>query len=156
MTVEFSFPETTIDDMVTEIKCLDKNKPTTFNNIPAKHLKKTNDICSPLLSKIYNNTKQNGNFPDSLKMADITPAYKKGETTDKGNYRPVSILPSVSKIFERHMYDQINSYMNSYLSPYLCGFRKNYSAQYCLIAMLERWKKALDKKHIAGALLTDL
>ena len=89
-------------------------------------------------------------------MADITPAYKKGETTDKGNYRPVSILPSVSKIFERHMYDQINSYMNSYLSPYLCGFRKNYSAQYCLIAMLERWKKALDKKRIAGALLTDL
>ena len=156
VTVKFSFPETTIDDMVTEIKCLDRNKPTTFNNIPAKHLKQTNDICSPLLSKIYNNTKQNGNFPDSLKMADITPAYKKGETTDKGNYRPVSILPSVSKIFERHMYDQINSYMNSYLSPYLCGFRKNYSAQYCLIAMLERWKKALDKKHIAGALLTDL
>ena len=46
--------------------------------------------------------------------------------------------------------------MNSHLSPYLCGFRKTYSAQYCLIAMLERWKKALGKKHIAGALLTDL
>ena len=84
---KLSFPETTEDDMETEIKWLDKN---------ALHL-----------IKIYNDTKENGNFPDSLKMADITPAYKKGETTETGNYRPVSILPSVSKISERHMYDQI-------------------------------------------------
>ena len=111
---KFSFPETTEDDMETEIKCLDKNKPTTFNNIPAKHR-----------TKIYNDTKENGDFPVSFKMEGITPAYKKGETTDKGNYRP-------------DMYDQIYNYMNSHLSPYLCGFRKNYSAQYCLIAMLER------------------
>ena len=101
----FSFPDTTEDDMETETKCLDKNKPITFNNIPAKHLKQTNDVCSPLLTKIYNDTKENVDFPDSVKMADIIPAYKKGETTDKGNYRPVSILPSVSKIFERHMCD---------------------------------------------------
>ena len=46
--------------------------------------------------------------------------------------------------------------MNLHLSPYLCGFRKGYSAEYCLITMLERWKKALDKKHMACALLTDL
>ena len=60
--------------METEIKCLNKNKPTTFNNIPAKHLKQANDICSPLLTKIYNDTKENGDFPDSLKMVDITPS----------------------------------------------------------------------------------
>ena len=89
-------------------------------------------------------------------MADITPAYKKDDAADKGNYRPVSILPAVSKIFERNMYNQIYNYMNLHLSPYLCGFRKGYSAEYCLITMLERWKKALDKKHMACALLTDL
>ena len=68
----FSFPETTENDMETEIKCLDKNEPTTFINIPAKHLKQTNNICSPPLTKIYNDTKENGDYPDSLKMADIT------------------------------------------------------------------------------------
>ena len=65
-------------------------------------------------------------------------------------------MPSVSKIFESNLYDQIYSHMDKYLSPDLCGFRKGYSAQYCLMIMLKRWNKALDKKIIAGAILTDL
>ena len=76
-----------------------------------------------------------------LKWRTIIPAFKKDDATDKSNYRPVSILHSVSKIFERNMYNQIYNYMNLHLSPDLCGFRKGYSAQYCLITMLERWKK---------------
>ena len=51
------------------------------------------------------------NFPSALKHADITPGHKKDETTQKGNYRPVSILPTVSKIFERNMYNEIDIYM---------------------------------------------
>ena len=89
-------------------------------------------------------------------MADITPAHKKEETTNKENYRPVSILPSISKILEGNMYDNIYMYMDKYLSPYLCGFRRGYSAQHCLIHMLEQWNKAMDNKCYAGALLTDL
>ena len=74
----------------------------------------------------------------------------------KDNYRPISILPAVSKVFEKIMYDQIEIYMNTHLSDYLCGFRKGYSTQYCLLSMLEKWKKALDKHNVAGGLLTDL
>ena len=88
-------------------------------------------------------------------MADITQAHKKEETTNKGNYRPVSILPSISKI-KGNMYEDIYMYMDKYLSPYLCGFRMGYSAQHCLTIMLEQWKKSLDTKQYAGALLTDL
>ena len=58
--------------------------------------------------------------------------------------------------FEMIMHNQIENYMNKYLSDYLCGFRKGYSTQYCLIFMLEKWKKELDKRMIAAALLTDL
>ena len=54
------------------------------------------------------------------------------------------------------MHDQILEYINKYLSPYLCGFRKGYSTQHCLTVMIERWKSALDKNIIGGALLTDL
>ena len=68
----------------------------------------------------------------------------------------MSILPSISKIFERMMEYQILKYMNNHLSTYLCGFRKGYSTQHCLMVMLEKWRKALDKRNFAGALLTDL
>ena len=54
------------------------------------------------------------------------------------------------------MQNDISKYINNYLSPYLCGFRKGYSTETCLMAMLECWKKALDKNKIAGAILTDL
>ena len=89
-------------------------------------------------------------------MADITPVHKKGNKSMKENYRPVSILSSFSKIFEKIIYNDISKYMEDKLSPYLCGFRKGFSTQYCMIIMLEIWKKALDNKNIAGALLTDL
>ena len=90
-----------------------------------------------------------------MKMADIRPAHKKDDKTDKSSYIPVSILPSISKVFERIIYEDISQYMRNKLSPYLCGFRKGYSKQHFLIIMLESWKKALDKHNIAGA-LTDL
>ena len=153
---KFSFVKCSAEDIELEINKLNTSKPTTFNNIPAKILLDNSNLCSTFISKIYNESIQNSNFPVTLKKADITPAHKKNETTNKENYRPVSILPTISKIFERNMYDQIYVYMNSHLSNYLCGFRKGYSAQYCLIVMLEKWKKALDKRNNAGALLTDL
>ena len=78
-------------------------------------------------------------------MADSIPSYKKDEKTKK---RPLSILPSVSKIFERIVYNQINAHMSEYLSPYVGGFRAGYSTQYCLLFMIEKWKRALDKKNL--------
>ena len=139
-----------------KIKSLNKKKASTFNGIPSKILAENYDIISPFVTKIYNDSITNLNFPDPLKQADITPTHKKGDTTNKENYRPVSILPSVSKIFERIMFDQISGYIDKYLSPYLCGFRKGYSTQHSLIVMLEKWRKALDNGKLAGALLTDL
>ena len=56
-----------------------------------------------------------------MKMADITPAHKKDDKTDEQNYRPISILSSISKIFERIIYEDISQHMNKLLSPYLCG-----------------------------------
>ena len=89
-------------------------------------------------------------------MTDITPAHKKDKKSNNDNYRPISILPSISKIFEKDMYEQIIAYIETHLSQYLCGFRKGYCTQHCLVLMLEKWRKALDKRNIAGTLLTDL
>ena len=115
-----------------------------------------NDISSSYITTIYNNSITNSCYPSPLKWADITPVHKKDDRSLKSNYRPISTIPSVSKIFERIIHDQILIFVEQYLSPYLCGFRKGYSTQYCLIIMLEPWKKSLDNRKIAGALLTDL
>ena len=152
----FTFSMTNVDEIMTEINNLNITKPTTFNNIPAKPTVETNDIYSPFICRIFNDSIINCTFPDSLKMADVTPVHKKDETTIKDNYRHISILPCISNIFERLMHLQISRYMDFYLSEYLCGFRKGYSTQHCLILTLEKWRKALDKRNHAGALLTDL
>ena len=68
----------------------------------------------------------------------------------------MSILPSVSKILERDMEEQILSYMEKFLSPFLCGFRRGFSTQHCIMVMLELFKKGLDQGNAAGALLTDI
>ena len=95
-------------------------------------------------------------FPTLLKLADIVPVHKKLTKAYKKNYRPVSILPIVSKIFERLMHQQINSFVSNLLSKFLCGYRKNYNSQYALLFMIEKWKAMLDKGGFAGAVLMDL
>ena len=95
-------------------------------------------------------------FPSCLKMADVTPLHKKGKKDLKENYRPVSILPVFSKVFERSMFAQMSSFFDNFLSKQQCGFRKGYSTQQCLLALLEKWKRAVDSGQMFGALLTDL
>ena len=152
----FSFVQTSLDAMKSCINQLNISKPTTFNNIPAKILKEFSDVCSNQVNRLYNTCILEGNFPDAIKLADITPSHKTNDRCLKENYRPVSILSSLSKIFETIMYNDIYIYMENKLSPYLCGFRKGYSTQYCLMIMLERFRKALDDKNKFAALLTDL
>ena len=94
-------------------------------------------------------------FPENLNLADITPVLKKKDPLDKPNYRPVSVLPPVSKFFERLLQKQINEQMKNKLSPYLCGYRKGFSTQYALLSLIERSKKILDEKGFGGAVLMD-
>ena len=100
-------------------------------------------ICKDLANCINECIKQN-KFPNELKIADITPIFKKEDPLDKTNYRPISILPTVSKIFERILFNQLQRFSNKFLSPLLCGFRKGYSTQYALINLLQKWQKCLD------------
>ena len=77
-------------------------------------------------------------FPDCLKLANVTPVFKKGAPTSKNNYRPVSILPILSELFESLISKQLSEFSESILSIFQCGFRKGYGAQHCLLMMLER------------------
>ena len=114
-------------------------------------------VTAPLLQVWNDEIIERQKFPSQLKIADLTPIFKKLEGISKKNYRPVSILPVVSKIFERLMQTQIKSFIEGHLSPYLCGYRKGYNSQYALIAMIEKWKKWVDKDGgMMGAIIMDL
>ena len=139
-----------------EIIKLNPNKASTFKNIPAKLIKETNDICAPILHKLVNSSIQNSTFPDTLKFADITPIFKKDDATNVKNYRPVNVLPVISNIYERVIQNQLLTHIEKHLSPYMCGYRKGYSAQYALVALIEKWRESLDRKGYAGAMLMDL
>ena len=87
-------------------------------------------------------------FPTSLKLANITPVYKKGSKNSKENYRPISILPNISKIYERCLFKAISNYFENIFSKFQCGFKQGLTAQHCLISMIEKWKKSVDKGKI--------
>ena len=78
-----------------------------------------------------------GFFNESIKNANITPVFKKGHRKSKENYRTVSILPVISKTFEKLLCKQITIFIDLLLSRYQGEFRKGFSAQHCLLAMLE-------------------
>ena len=77
-------------------------------------------------------------FPSFLKLADVTPVNKKGRKDIKENFRPVSILPTLSKTFEKCISAQMSTFFDNIFSKQQRGFRKGYSTQHCLLVTLER------------------
>ena len=93
-------------------------------------------------------------FNYCIKNADIIPVHKKKEKNDETNYRPVSILPNLSKIYEKLIYNQLYDYFDKILLPSQWGFCKRYSSQHCLLAMVKNFKKSADDGNKFGALLS--
>ena len=108
------------------------------------------------LTKCVNYALTNGKFPVTLKNANVTPVHKKDDPTDKTYFRPVSVLPLLSKLFERVIYNQLGKYMDTFLNKLLCGFGKAHSTQHALFKLLQRWRKELDNSGLVGTILIDL
>ena len=114
------------------------------------------DVYLSFLTKAINHTITKNTFPKQLKKSEVIPLYKKEDPLKKENYKPMSLLPHVSKVFERIIYKQINIYMQDKLSKHITGFRKSHGTQHSLMTMLEKWKSALDKGENICVLFMDL
>ena len=112
-----------LQEMEHEIMNLKLNKALPFNDIPVHILKGCIDILGPHIRDAFNNSITSNTFPNSLKSAEVSPTYK-GDTTDIRNYRPISILPTLSKVCERILYKQISFYMENFFSPFLVDLEK--------------------------------
>ena len=97
----FSFKLVTIKDIWKDIRALDASKATQSDDIPTKIIKNNSDIFSRFFQVNFDNAIETSTFPEQLKYADVKPVFKKDSRTDKKNYRPISILPNVSKIYEK-------------------------------------------------------
>ena len=151
----FEFLPVTTDDMEKELSALNSRK--NGGCIPTKQLKKMKHIVSEPLADIWNNEcVKNKLYSDRLKLSAITPVYKALENSFKKNYRPISVLPIISKLFEKIMDKQIDEYIDQYLSKFLCGYRKGYNPQITMVHMVEKWKMIRDKGGHAGGVLMDL
>ena len=106
----FCFREIRETETLEIIKSLPKNEATVFKDIPMKIIKNPAHAYSHKLTIILNNCIRNGKFTDILKYADITPVFKKGDTTDKSNYRPISTLSNFPKIFEKLITKSIHTW----------------------------------------------
>ena len=100
----FSFSQVECGEIMKKINNLKTNKATQSTDIPTKLIKENSDIFGDFIFGNYNNCVSYSFFPNSLKNAIITPVHKKGAKTSKDNYRPVSILLNISKIYERLMF----------------------------------------------------
>ena len=119
-------------DIQTEILLLNESKACPKGSIPPNIIKNNSDIIASKLLSDFNKSIDSASFPVNLKNADITPAHKKGDSTDKTSYRPATIFPAMSKIYEKLLYCQISTHMETKLADNLCIFRKGHSAQHCL------------------------
>ena len=138
------------------INALNPKKAAGHDGISSKLLKLCSTQLTPHITSLINHTIENHYFPDTLKMANVTPVFKKENHLDKSKYRPVSILPSLSKVYEKVIADQLNEHMDCIFSKMLSAYRKGRSCQHVLIDLIEEWRSKLDIKNYVGAVLMDL
>ena len=156
--VTFDLQAITISYVQTQLSSLDISKATGLDDLSAKMLRLSSHIIAAPLTQIINLSIRTKIFPDSLKHAKVTPCFKKGDKSDKTNYRPISILPIISKIIERHISDQVKDYLlrHNLLYERQSGFRNNHSCESALTAIIDDWISAIDKNEIVGTVLLDL
>ena len=116
------------------------------------------EILAPSLIQLFNWSLSVGHFPDNWKTARVAPIFKKGSTQDKSNYRPISLLPVVSRLFEKLVFDQLHSYCNDnkLIFSDQSGFRSLHSTLTSLLRCTNDWYLNIDKGLYTAAVYIDL
>ena len=157
--VSKTFTFSTIDSttVLKELGNLSSSKSTGPDNIHIKLLKDSKEVVAPLLAHIFNVSINNGIFPNKLKVARVSPIYK-GDEKEKGNYRPISVLSNVAKLFEKLVCIQLINCLNAnkILSPCQSGFHQNHSTISSLISNTDSWLVNMDAGLINGVIFLDL
>ena len=154
----FRLTEISSQEILELIEKIPGNKASGLDNISARLLKEAAPVVTRSLSYIINLSITTGIFPNSWKIAKVTPIFKGDATTDPNNYRPISVLPIVSKLIKRIVFKQLYEYLNSnyLLTESQSGFRPMFSTETALLEMTNEWLWNIDNKHLNGVIFLDL
>ena len=151
---------TPVDDIevLNMLNKLDKSKSSGPNSIPTNLLKNHAVAFVTPLKLALNQSFAEGKFPDLLKIAKVCPVFKKGERHFCENYRPISLLSNLSKIFERAMHTRLYNFLEEFNAFYdlQYGFRKNRSTDHALLSIVEEIRYNLDKGLFSCGVFVDL
>ena len=155
---EFSFrPVTEIEvkNAINELKC---KSSAGYDGLSNKLLKHVREELSPCLTLLINHAFQTGIFPDKLKCAKVTPIYKKDDKYLFENYRPVSVLPSISKVYEKLMHKQLQDYLlnNNLLYKSQYGFLPGRSTELAALELIDRIIMRMDNNEVPLNIYLDL
>ena len=112
---QFSFQLFSKSEIKKEILNLDNSKECQESDIPTKVIKPNSDIFADILYEVFNMSLEVSTFPSSMKLANVTPVCKRGSRSKKSDYRPVIILPNLSKVFERCAYRKMSKFFDEIL-----------------------------------------
>ena len=150
--------ECTDIEIIEIIRNLQNSKATGPNSIPTNLLKIASPIIVPILTSLINKSLNQGVFPSILKFADVCPIFKKNDPEKCENYRPISLLSNLGKIFEKVMYSRVSDFLENcnILYERQFGFRKGHSTNHALISIVEEIRKNLDNGFFTCGIFVDL
>ena len=148
----FSLQIPSVDIVSNILSKIDEKKATGLDMIPNKLLKMAANIAAPSLTPIFSKSILTGIYPNDWKTAKVTPLFKKGIKSDPNNYRPISVIPIISKVFERIVYNQLFHYLddNKLLLGYQSGFRSLHSKLTALLDATNAWSVNIDNGLLRG------
>ena len=138
------------------IKNINPKKATGYDNIPGKMIKMAYRELSVPICNLMNTCIAMTTFPTPFKFADVSPIFKSDDNMNKGNFRPVSILSILSKLFESVLNEQMLDHFREIFDALLSAYRRHYSCQTILLKFVEDVKSALDGGHKVGTIFMDL
>ena len=141
-----------------QLKCLKLKNATGIDGLPARLFKDSAVVIADRVTHLVNLSIKSGTVPSEWKQAKVVPLFNSGNKDDLDNYRPISILPILSKILEKAVFHQLHSYRskNSLLSPYQSGFRASHSTQLTITFLIDKIRGRMDKGLLTGAMFIDL
>ena len=152
------FDPITPSEIENEILSLSANKAYRLYSFPVRILKCACAVMSKPLAKIMNQSIETGIFPGKLKQAKITPIYKTGDELECGNYRPISLLSNINRIFEKLMFNRVKAFISKH--DILCssqyGFRQNHSTEHALLDIVSKIQTYMDKNLFSCGIFIDL
>ena len=155
----FLFFPTNVHEIYKFLKTMKSKQSVGHDGLSTKYLKLFAPVICEPISKLFNSCIQNGVFPDSLKVAKIFPLFKSGDKRDPSNYRPISILPAIAKLFEKLIYKRMLKFITKHciFSKSQIGFRNKRSClQAIFFSVVEDIRTCFDERSTGAACLVDL